>query len=81
MTDDDTDDLSGPDLVDDRGELGKPCRRDVRLDRLRDRIEEVGQLPEQAAAAGQALAQGDDDLLLTRGPGEVTLAGPLRTRA
>ncbi len=46
-------------------------------DGVADRIEEIGQLPQQAAVARDRIAQGDDDLLLPERPREVALAGRL----
>ena len=69
--DDDADHRVVAGLVQGRGEGRELVGRQVRPDGRPDRLEQVRQLPEQAAARGRLLAQGRQDLLLPGGPREV----------
>ena len=68
------------DLVEDGRELGQASTGTSVRTVGPDGLEQIRQLPEQAAVAGDGVAQGEQDLLLAAGPGEVALACALRER-
>ncbi len=65
------------DLVDDRGEVREPLHRDVGGDEVAHELQQFGQLPQQRPILGHGIAQREQDLLLSAGPGEVALARAL----
>ena len=68
------------DLVDDGRELGQPLDRDVGRDRLADRVEQAGQLPQQAAAASVTASRSATRICCWR-PARVKSLSPAALRA